>query len=126
MKITLVALSAVALGSAFPQAPIYAQGPPPGAAGHSNSDPGGAGIWPAASGRLAGRKAAGRLPGVRGALRAAQGQRTRHSRAPCLRAAVRRRAAKTGASASRSALRARAVPGSLKTTTDPFGEPSVL
>jgi hypothetical protein len=30
MKIILVALSAVALASAFPQAPIYAQGPPPG------------------------------------------------------------------------------------------------
>ena len=30
MKIILVALFAVALASAFPQAPIYAQGPPPG------------------------------------------------------------------------------------------------
>src|SRR6267142_702849 len=67
----------------------------------------------------------GATTGIRGALRAAQGQRTRHSRAPSLRAAVRRRAAKTGASSSRSALRARAVPGSLRTTTEPFGEPSV-
>ena len=30
MKIILVALFAVALASAFPQAPIYAQSPPPG------------------------------------------------------------------------------------------------
>jgi hypothetical protein len=30
MKIILAALSAVALASTFPQAPIYAQGPPPG------------------------------------------------------------------------------------------------
>ena len=110
--------------------PNLCSGSPARAAVHSNSDPGDAGIWPAASGRPAGRKGAGRLPGVRGALRAAQGQRTRHSRAPSLRAAVRRRAAKTGASSSRSALRALAVPGSLRTTTERWirfdlGEPSV-